>query len=333
MPIRSVAFRDLTVSDLALWSEVLAQKQKFPSPFLTHEFCGAVNDAAGEVFVASLGHGANRAFLPFQRRAYMPLVGDKVGRHMSDVCGIVGISDGYDERSILSAADLSVFCFDHWLQPGCPISFDRVVESPGIRVGVESAATYFSDLQASDRKFFNEVNRLEAQLIEKCGNLRFEWHSLNGQAELERLIAAKRKQYFQSNAADALSSAWSRNLLKMLLTTRSNDFEAIMSTIHCGDDWVASHFGLRYRDVLHIWFPVYNEEFRRFGPGHILLFKILAHGCSIGIKVFDFGMGVSSYKKKYAGTEYLLAKGSLRKASPIALAHRIAQSLKWRFQQ
>jgi len=333
MPLRSVAFRDLSVNDLALWSEVLAQKQKCPSPFLTHEFCGAVNDTAGEVFVAFLGKGANKAFLPFQRRAYMSSIGDKVGRHMSDVCGIIGTSTGHDERSILSAADLSVFCFDHWLQPSCPISSDRIVESRGITVSLESTESYFSDLRTSDRKFFNEVHRLEAQLVEKSGNLRFEWHSLNAQAELERLIAAKRKQYFQSNAADALSSAWSRNLLKMLLTTRSTDFEAIMSTIHCGDDWIASHFGLRYRDVLHIWFPVYNEEFRRFGPGHILLFKILAHGSSIGIKVFDFGMGVSSYKKKYAGTEYLVAKGSLRKAGPIALAHRVAQSLKWRFQK
>ena len=333
MATRSVAFRDLTVSDLALWSDVRVQKQQFPSPFLAHEFCRAVNAAAGEVFVASLGKGADRAFLPFQRRAYMPSIGDKVGHHMSDVCGIVGASTGHYERSILSAADLSVFCFDHWLQPGCPISSDRIVESQGIKVSLDSAESYFSSLRTSDRKFFNEVHRLEAQLVEKYGALRFEWHSLNAHAELERLIAAKRKQYFQSNAIDALASSWSRNLMNALLTTRSKDFEAIMSTIHCGDDWIASHFGLRYRDVLHIWFPVYNEEFRRFGPGHILLFKILAHGSSIGIRVFDFGMGVSSYKKKYAGTEYFVAKGSLRKASPTALAHRVAQSLKWRLQR
>jgi len=333
MPVRPIAFRDLTPSELAFWSGTLEKNHRFPSPFLSHEFCGAVDSVAGNVFVASLGEGANRSFLPFQRRAHTPSIGDKVGRHMSDVCGIVGVSAEHNERSILSASDLSVFCFDHWLQPGCPVSSDRVVQGQGIKVCVEKTDTYFSGLRAADRKFVNEVFRLEARLVEKHDELRFEWHSSNAQVELERLVTAKRKQYVQSNAADALKSDWSRNLLNTLLTTRSNDFEAVMSTVHCGDDWVASHFGLRYRDVMHIWFPVYNEKFRGFGPGHILLFKILAHGSSAGIKVFDFGMGVSAYKKKYAGTEYFVAKGSMRKADVTALVHRVAQSLKWRFQR
>ena len=66
----------------------------------------------------------------------------------------------------------------------------------------------------------------------------------------------------------------------------------------------------------------------RLGPGHILLFKILSHGSSMGKRAVDFGMGVSSYKKKYAGTEYFVAKGSLRKANLVAQAHRVSQPLK-----
>ena len=285
MQTRSIAFNEFGANELALWTSLLKQQKQSPSPFLAHEFCAAVDQVAGNVFVALLGEGDDRAFLPFQPRAYMPSIADKVGGHMSDICGIIGGQKFFREHEILSAAGTLEFSV---LITGCsrvvPFHWTRIVECQGIKVNVKNTETYFSNLRGLDRKFVNEVNRLEKQLSEKCGDLRFEWHSSNSQAELERLIAEKRKQYIQSDAADALSSDWSRSLLKILLGTSSEEFEAVMSTIHCGDRWIASHFGLRYRDVLHVWFPVYNQEFRRFGPGHILLFKIFAHGSAIGIR-------------------------------------------------
>src|SRR4051812_42459176 len=124
---QSTAFRELRASELALWTDLLGQKSHSSSPFLTHEFCGAVDQTRGNVFVASLGTGSNRAFLPFRRRRYARSIADKVGAHMSDICGIVG-NQGYRVSEILSAARLSVFCFDHWLQPGCPAPAGSFVE-------------------------------------------------------------------------------------------------------------------------------------------------------------------------------------------------------------
>jgi len=329
---QSTVFRELTASELALWTDLLGQESRSCSPFLTHEFCSAVDQTRGNVFVASLGTGGNRAFLPFRRRIYAPSIADKVGGHMSDICGIIG-NQGYRAGEILSAARLSVLCFDHWVQPGCPVPADSVVESYGTKVNFDSAETYFSNLRRLDRKFVNEVHRLEEQLSEQCGALRFEWQSSNPQMELERLVAEKRRQYAQTNADDALSSDWSRALLNRLLTTRSAEFETVMSTMYCGDHWIASHFGLRYRNVLHIWFPVYNNDFRRFGPGHILLFKTFSQASTLGVTEFDFGAGVSSYKKKYRGTNYSLAKGSLKSANLTALGHTVAQSVRWKIQR
>jgi CelD/BcsL family acetyltransferase involved in cellulose biosynthesis len=330
---RSVAFGDLSVSALGSWAELLDQKEQYPSPFLAPEFSKAMNHVSGNVFVASVGRGGGAAFLPFQRRTLMPFIGDKVGGRMSDICGVIGgAQTHYREEEILAAAGLSVFCFDHWLQPGCPLPKKETVETAGTRVSFDSAEAYFSNLQKLDRKFVNEVHRLEGQLSEANGPLRFEWQSSRPQVELDRVIAEKRRQYAQSNVEDALAGAWPRALLKTLMETRSKDFEAVMSTIHCGDQWIASHFGLRYRNVLHIWFPVYNDDFRRFGPGHILLFKIFQQANALGVTQFDFGAGVSAYKKKYRGTDYSLAKGALKKANLTALAHTVAQSTKWRIQ-
>ena len=331
--LRPIPFDDLTASDLASWTAVL-QGERFSSPFLAPEFCKAANQVSGNVFVASLGSRDDAVFFPFQRRGYLPTIADKVGGHMSDWCGIVGSGKNrFGEREILAATGLSVFCFDHWPQAECPISSERVVETQGTKVVVENPQTYFADLRAKDRKFVNEVERLERQLTESFGKVRFEWHSTRSEMELERLIVEKRKQYEQSKVADALSSSWSQNLLRALLATRSKDFDAVMSTIYCGDNWLASHFGLRFGNVLHVWFPVYNADFRRFGPGHMILFKIIAHGLSIGIREFDFGVGLASYKKKYGGVVYSVAKGNLKARDLTSFAHSAAQSIKWRIQR
>lgn len=327
-----VAFGDLDASALGSWAELLGRKGQYPSPFLAPEFSSAMNRVSGNVFVAFLARGGNPAFLPFQRRSLMPSIGGKVGGRMSDICEVIGDRE-FREEEILAATGLSVFCFDHWLQPGCPIPKQRTVETSGTMVSFDNAEEYFANLQKLDRKFVNEVHRLEGQLADKSGPLRFEWQSLRPQAELERLIAEKRRQYAETNVPDAFSGRWPGALLQTLLETRSKDFEAVMSTIHCGDDWIASHYGLRYRNVLHIWFPVYNADFRRFGPGHILLFKIFKQASALGVTQFDFGAGMAAYKKKYRGSEYFLAKGKLEKANLTALAHSVAQSVHWRIQR
>lgn len=328
-----IPFDSLCPSDLALWTALL-KKDQSASPFYAPEFSKAVDQVLGNVSVAVLGSGDDVAFLPFQRRNCFPAIADKVGGHMSDFFGIIGdLKKRFGEREILAATGLSVICFDHWPRAQCPILSERITESQGIKVVIESPERYFADLRKKDRKFVNEVERLERQVSESSGQIRFEWQSSLAEMELERLVGEKRKQYHQSGVIDALSSDWSRNLLRALLATRSEDFEAIMSTLYCGNSWLASHFGLRYGSVLHVWFPVYNADFRRYGPGHMLLFKIIEHGLSCGIREFDFGLGLASYKKKYGGGTYSVAKGKLEARDLTSLAHKIAQSIRWRLQR
>ncbi len=151
MPEGPVAFGDLSASALASWGALLAREGQYSSPFLAPEFSRAVNHVSGNVFVASLGRGGDLAFFPFQRRGYMPSIGDKVGGRLSDICGFIGgPQGGFGESEILAATRLSVFCFDHWLQPGCPISGGRIAETTGTMVNFTDAETYFSNLRAVD---------------------------------------------------------------------------------------------------------------------------------------------------------------------------------------
>jgi CelD/BcsL family acetyltransferase involved in cellulose biosynthesis len=199
-----------------------------------------------------------------------------------------------------------------------------------LRVEVPNFADYIGHLRKTNKKFVKEVERHTNQLEQHYGPVDFRWQSNSPCFELERLIDRKRSQYLKSGHRDALKSTWARRLLSELLVAKDENCEAILSTLYCGDTWVASNLALRAGELLHIWFPVFNRELRRFGPGHVLFFRLLESATAHGVRVVDFGGGVAPYKKKYAGKEYPLFKGSLRRINLLSAAHQVAQSLSWR---
>jgi len=72
-----------------------------------------------------------------------------------------------------------------------------------------------------------------------------------------------------------------------------------MSTIYCGDNWLASHFGLRYGNVLTFGF-LFIMLISDASAGAYTFIQNYRAWLSAGIREFDFGVGLASYKKKYA---------------------------------
>lgn len=324
---------DLTARQIDVWHQLHAQETALRSPFTTYEFCRAVDKVRGTVFVSILHDGDEiQAILPFERNyRLIPRIAQKPGGHLSDCFGIIGgMHHPLDKQQLLKAARLSVFSFDHLpLQENGLPAWQGIV-AHGTRVELPSFDNYVEHLRSTNKKFVKEVERLSRQLMQKHGPMEFQWQSAKPSLELERLIDRKRSQYLRTGHRDALKPAWTRNLLSELLTAQDKNCEEILSTLYCGDTWIASNIALRTGALLHIWFPVFNRDFRRFGPGHILFFKLLESAAERGVRVVDFGDGVSLYKRKYAGNEYPLFKGTLRRFDLLSVAHQAAQSLSWR---
>lgn len=324
---------NLTARQIDMWHQLHAQETELKSPFTTYEFCRAVNNVRGTVFVSILQDGDEiQAILPFERNyRLIPRIAQKPGGHLSDCFGIIGgMCHPLDEQKLLKAMGLSVFSFDHLplQENGLPVWEGAVAQ--GLRVELPGFNNYVEHLRSTNKKFVKEVERLSSQLVQKHGPMEFQWQSASPSLELGRLIDRKRSQYLRTGHRDALKPAWTRNLLSELLATQNKNCEEILSTLYCGDTWIASNVALRTGELLHIWFPVFNRDFRRFGPGHILFFKLLEAAAARGVRVVDFGGGVSPYKRKYSGTEYPLFKGALRRFDLLSVAHRAAQSLRWR---
>lgn len=323
----------LSDAQIALWDKLLLNSE-VSSPFLSYGFCRAVDDVRGGVRVLHLHDHESEAFLPYQIRRGRGLLGhaEKVGGTMSDWFGAAGrVVSRIDSARLLDGAGLSSLRFDHACEPMCPFAIEEPEKQTGVRVRAQDFERFLADRQAVDKYFLKSVSRAEKQLSRDVGEICFRWHSDNQSRDLNRLIVEKREQYRRSNRTGGLDAAWQLQLLHTLVSnTSSSNCRAVLSTLHCGSGWIASNLSLACGNLLHIWFPVYDPTFRRYGPGHILFLKIIESGIHKGYTIFDFGQGEAAYKKKYGGEIYVLWKGAITGNSVMGYAERVLQSLEWR---
>jgi CelD/BcsL family acetyltransferase involved in cellulose biosynthesis len=335
MSVTLCAIDALSDSQTSRWNELLLTASPVRSAFLSHAFCKAVNDVRGGVNVLHIREqDGGEGFLPFQIRSGRSLLGhgEKPGAGMSDFFGVVGnLQKRYSANELLSAARLSALRFDHAVRALCPFSFDDAESSQGIRLHAESLAQFKDRLLGTNKDFVKSVLYRERRLAREMGVIEFSWKSTGPQA-LDRLIAAKRDQYRRTGVSDGLKAAWQRNLLHRLVEMLpAPSCEAVVSSLHAGGKWIASKFGLICADTLHSWFSVYDPEYRRYGPGHLVWFKVIEAGCAKGIRTFDFGEGESDYKSQYNGESYEVWKGAIRRQTLRGQSERVLQSLQWRY--
>lgn len=325
----------LSREQIELWNRLLASNPAVRSPFLSYDFCRAVHDMRGGVRVLIIRDDqGGTGFLPFQMRKGRGLLlhAEKVGASLSDYFGIVGdLRAELNASDILRAANLSALRFDHAVPDMCPFSFQEAERSAGIRVSVEKPEDYFEALAAGDKFFVRTVVRSERRIGEEIGSLNFQLHTSDPAAALDHLIEAKREQYRRTGVSDGLKEEWRRRFLHRLLNeSETSGCRPLLSTLHCGGKWIASSLNLLCNDTLHIWYPVYDTQYRRYGPGHLLFFKIIAQAAAQGVRIFDFGEGEARYKEKYRGENYELWKGVIRRATLGGYSERVLQSLSWR---
>jgi len=167
-------------------------------------------------------------------------------------------------------------------------------------------------------------------LFREYGSARFVFSHDDAEHALSELIAHKRVQYNRTQVADVLSENRTQDILHALCRTRDEQCSGVVSTLHAGDTWVASHFGLRSGSTLHYWFPVYNPALKAFAPGRILLKQIIDNAQSNGLERIDRGGGDSVAKRDFATSQHFFYSGLWQQPGLIALSHRVSLAIGWR---
>ncbi len=196
---------------------------------------------------------------------------ERVGEEMTDSFGLIAEPDlRVGVPTLLRLTGLWHLNFTHLAESQGSLGLKGENPQTGFLINFESGRSHWEELRITNRKYVNETERKERQIQATHGPLRFCWSEEDWEQPLRILIERKSQQYIKTGKDDWLAVRWKQKLLEVLAASKEETCQGVMSTLHAGDTWVASHFGLRCCGVLHYWFPVYNPEMSSFGPGHLL---------------------------------------------------------------
>ena len=328
--------QELAGGDRSLWRALCDSDPVLANPFYCVQFTEAVADCGVDVRLCVLEQdGRTVGYFPFQFRNKLTRwlgAAERVGEEMSDYCGLVAEADlKIDVRELLRLSRLSSFSFSHLDETQCRHGLSGEKPEIGLLSRMErGGAAYWQELCAKDTALARDTRRRTRGLTDKLGPLRFEFQERHPHAALEHLINAKRDQYTRTKAPDALAEGWKHKLLHRLADTDEQGFAGVLSTLHAGDTWLASHFGIRSRDVLHHWFPVYNPDMSRYAPGRLLNQSLVEAADEHRYSVIDFGAGDSAAKQDFANASHNFSRGRWQRPGPKSLSFEIVMSAKWR---
>ena len=331
-----VDVRTLTDDQRRIWRDLTLQSPD-ASPFLGPAFAEAA--AMSLAVFAAFVFEDNRvvAVFPFQfPDAFHRLLGaaERVGGELSDRAGIVAVPDfRITAPELLTLARLRSFLFTHLSQG----EIDRGLTGEKPEIGLvidfaEGAEAFWAERRRSDVRFVRDTERRKRRLEADLGPIRFVPHAVDPSAALQSLIKAKRAQYRRTGVGDPFDIHWANSLLQALSGCVQPECTAVLSSLYAGDTWIASHFGLRCRDTLHYWFPVYNPEAHKVAPGRLLLAATIDAAAVLGIRRIDRGQGDSPSKRDFATGEQRFWRGLWYRPGIRSFCYRVERGLRWKLE-
>lgn len=305
-------------------------------PFLAFPYALAASRVFPHVRVSVIERdGQPVGFFPYQltdwwRRRLR--FAERIGGELSDYFGVVGSPElSLSPAQLLRLTKLNGIFFTHLDESQAAFGLTGVQPEIGLRIDLAAGAeAYWAQLKQSDKKFVTDTERRERKLIEAHGPLRFVFRHDEPAAELQQLIARKRGQYARTGAGDPLTEERTRRFLAELSESDDPLCRGVVSTLHAGDTWVASHFGLMHRGTLHFWFPVYNPDLQSYSPGRMLVATILRRAAELGVTTIDRGVGDSQAKRDFANSEHRFSRGLWHRSNLPANVIKADMALRWR---
>ncbi len=329
---------DLNESDIAKWRSFQRENSALGSAFLSHAYAATAERCFANVRLLKLTRdGEAVGFFPFQHHSMLHRlagIGEGVSGSLADYFGLIGAPGlNISGPELLRAAGLKAMYFTHLDET--QTSYGLTGEQPETGVRIEfplGGKAFWDERRKLDKKFTGDTERRERRLVEAHGPLRFVFRHVDCADELQKLIKAKRAQYERTGVADSMASPTKRKFLAAIAAIDDPDCRPTLSTLHAGDEWICSHFGLMCGSTLHYWFPVYNPQMRNFGPGRLLVKAIIDAAEENGVKMIDRGAGDSQAKLDFATSQHRFLRGVWARPGLTSLAYRAALSAQWRLQ-
>lgn len=330
---------ELTAEDINIWHSIIDQNTKLKHAFLTPEFAQACFDANFNIKVSFLtAETGEIAIFPYQfssqfheliRYAY------RVGDIMNDYMAIITQhNDVFPITKVVEVLRLNGIDFSHLLLENA-FNYSHNIGGKNItghKIDLQDGEqSYFDQLLKTKKKFYKDTERQIKRIENENEPLHFNIRITDNEDEIiDFIIDKKREQYKRTKGENAFQNPSNEKLLHKLVTHSSDYCRPVISSLHSGNDWIAYHYGLQCKDDLHLWFPVYNENYKRYSPGRILLWKMIQNAHQMKISSLDYGQGDSREKQLFSNCPYELTELFWTANGIGGLVAKIIRSVQWR---
>jgi CelD/BcsL family acetyltransferase involved in cellulose biosynthesis len=316
------------------WLKLCEARVHYHSPYFHPAFTKAISAARADTrILVCESDNAVVGILPFHR--LNRFAARPIGIYLSDYHGTILHPDHtIAANDLLKAMRVPYFSFDHI--PAQISEFSQYSwqhsRSPQLDLqgGYEAYRVRLAQFQnVKEAGVLKTAQQSMRRLEREIGPLRFVMHSHDKQ-DFQALLDGKSAQFIRTvgSQSDIFAIPWIRQVMDELRDTDGDDFGGMLSTLHAGDKLIAAHFGMRYGNVLHYWFPWYDTDYAQFSTGIVLLRECARAAEQHGITLIDLGRGEQAYKMRFATGSQALLEGAISRPACIRTLQMIARRQK-----
>jgi CelD/BcsL family acetyltransferase involved in cellulose biosynthesis len=310
--------RDLSADHIADWKRFQSSSRFLDSPFYAPEYVYAVGEARPDTRVAVLSHRDRICgFFPYHRLARS--IARPVGGVFSDYQGPI-LDQGIEltAEALLRACALRAYDFNHCPTALTPLSRAGFIQSRSPRIEFpEGYDAYALGCNSTLRDAIRNTDRRTRKISREIGPVTYCMDDRREEC-WDWLVATKTKSLARQAVKAGFHIPWIKRLHDMLRQTHSTEFSGVLSTVSCADRLIAAHFGLRRNEVLCWWHTTFDEDYRQYAPGLMLLLATIREGARNGLKVIDLGRGNQHYKMVFANGHADLSEGAIAREGSVA---------------
>lgn len=178
-------------------------------------------------------------------------------------------------------------------------------------------------------KHFKKMRRIYRNLDRDFSDVQFNWDD-RSDANYQRMLELKQNQYARTGYHDVLKAPWTRALLDRLRTFEGPRLRARLITLSFDGEHASSEFDLQSDTVLHGWITAFEQRFKSYSPGHLLVQELLPRMCEEGLTSYDSGPGLDQYKRHYSNVQVPVETGVVQGATQALSPARVAGHA-WKF--
>jgi CelD/BcsL family acetyltransferase involved in cellulose biosynthesis len=312
---------ELGAEERALWNSFRTASPRYASPYFDLRYTLVAGGCAPEPRVAII-HRAGRivGFLPFQKRGRTIL---PIGAPMTDFHGLIARpGEEIELRSVVAALGAGSYRFTGLTSGGVAGARGVVQHHTMVADLSDGFEAYMERQQTRHPRFFKSRRRNTRAAERELGAIEFTW-SRRDTGVADYIIGLKRDQYRRTGQHDIFACGWTEEMVRTIGQSEDPDFGLGFATLRAGG-WLASaEIGLLSGGVYHLWLPVYEPAFGRYGPGMMMTLKTLQALAGVGVRRVDFGRNDAEYKGYLADPHEIVHEGFAAPAAALsALADR-----------